>query len=173
MSGAELALSIVGAVESAVTSIIQLIDKLNPVAQGDNSEVRIAAGLAGAGQSANNLGGNIPKLFAWDDNAQPIGRFWRSPLDSSTIGEGQFADLTVDQKHFNQGGKQAIWLTVQADGADAICIAYLAQTWADGTKKAWLGDMNYVCDQAWAYSNVIVEQTDGGDYKVSQNAARL
>ena len=39
---------------------------------------------------------------------------------------------------------------------DAVCIAYIGQTWPDGQQRGWLGDVGRGCGKRWFYSNVEV-----------------
>jgi hypothetical protein len=83
------------------------------------------------------MGGTIPSLRVYNENKELIKT---SASDNyNTINEGQFTTVTVYQ---NSSGsfQQAPFLQV-AWGSDDICIAYLGQTWADGTKLGWLGDV--------------------------------
>jgi len=55
----------------------------------------------------------------------------------------------------NTAGEQPTYVQLNV-GNDALCIAYLSHTWADGTQRGWLGDMGQACGQSWYYSDVIV-----------------
>ena len=61
--------------------------------------------------------------------------------------------MVVDQ---HEGpGQQATYLQLFA-GTDAVCIAYIAQMWADGQMRGWLGDMGGACGMPSYYSHIVV-----------------
>ena len=119
---------------------------------GDSS-VRIAIGLWG---NELNLGslfhaeGEAPHVGAFNEDRQYIGR---SETDHQ-IGPGSFLDITISQT--GTGGQQATYLQIIPRDDDELCVAYIAQTWADGTVRGWLGDMGKGCDRDWYFSDVIV-----------------
>lgn len=78
--------------------------------------------------------GGAPTVVAYNENHDRIG----SSCHNDYIESGSFLDLTAYQDEGN--GQQPT--TLQARGTDdELCIAYIAQTWPDGTSRGWLGDM--------------------------------
>ncbi|KAF2195023.1 hypothetical protein K469DRAFT_743711 [Zopfia rhizophila CBS 207.26] len=116
---------------------------------GGDSSVRIAVGLSGT-----NTGGDPPYIAAFNEETEFVGYY----DGGGKIEQGSFSDLTINQ-HCGKGchkGQQASYLQLFA-GDDAICVAYIAQTWADDTKRAWLGDMGKACGMATYVSNIVVQ----------------
>ena len=118
--------------------------------------VRIAAGKAD-GLSASE--GTVPTIFAYNEQKGFIGQY-SSGSGSPTVEAGSFLDVTVDQSvtddHADVGsGQQPTYLQLIASD-NAICIAYIAQTWSDGTKRGWVGDVGKACGQNWFHSDVFV-----------------
>jgi hypothetical protein len=156
--------------------IIPLLGNSNltpdPLSAG-NSLVRIGIGLPttlngpSSSESSNSshyrtMGGMIPSLRVYNENKEVIGT---SASDNyNTISEGQFTTVTVYQNS-SGSSQQAPFLQV-AGGSDDICIAYLGQTWADGTKLGWLGDVGKFCGARWYYSNLFVVMQNGTMNKV-------
>lgn len=77
------------------------------------------------------------------------------------ITPGSFVDIVIKQKE--GPGEQATSLQI-IPTTNALCIAYITQTWADGTHRGWMGDIGRGCHKEWYYSNMVV----GDDYKPSQ-----
>jgi hypothetical protein len=111
------------------------------------------------------MGGSAPYLATYDENFFPLG-FVES---SARIDVGTYKDITI--KH-NRPKVQPTYLVV-VPGADSICIAYISQTWPDGTKVGWLGDIGEYCGYSNYYSNIYVTMADGGQYKVSSRCIFL
>ena len=118
---------------------------------GEGSTVRCAVTLNGNGLS--NADGKAPSIQAWNENRETIGL----SDDGQKIKSGSFADIFVD--HHATGidatGQQPTFIQLAAFD-DAICVAYLSQTWPDGTNRGWLGDMGKACVRDWFALNVIV-----------------
>jgi len=176
---ANIAFNIVGIVLGNVLGIVPLLGNSNLTPDpltAENPLVRIGIGLpsrlndpssstsSNCSDSSNyrTTGGTIPSLRVYNENKELIGH--SSPDYYNTISEGQFTTVTVYQ---NSSGsyQQSPFLQVTG-GSDDICIAYLGQTWADGTKLGWLGDVGKFCGARWYYSNLFVEMRNGTMYKV-------
>ena len=116
-----------------------------------DSTVRVAVALSDKKAGFTDGEGASPMILAFNENGEHIGHsFWGQ---KGHIGSGSFKDITI---HQDAGpGQQATHLQILAQD-DAICIAYISQTWADGAARGWLGDMGQACNQQWYYSNVIV-----------------
>ena len=129
-----------------------------------DSSVRIAVALngdEGTPGALRHAAGPAPLVQAFNENQNLCG----SSKDSGypDITSGSFVDLTVWQWDLGPG-EQATTLQI-IPSTNELCIAYISQTWADGTHRGWLGDMGKGCDRAWYYSNVIV----GEDHKPSKS----
>jgi hypothetical protein len=169
---AEIALNVIGIVLGNVLGIISLLSTPtltpDPLTAG-HSIVRIGIGLPtyppvpSFNSSYQTMGGTIPSFRVYNENKALIGH--ATSDDHQTVGEGQFRTVTV--VHNTSGlSQQPSYLQV-AGGSDDVCIAYLGQTWSDGTKLGWLGDIGKFCGARWYYSNLFVEMSNGTMYKVS------
>lgn len=145
-------IDIIGVV-SGVFGIVQFFQSVFPpspssINQAGASTVRIAAGMDGKGLSQAE--GPIDEIDLFNDYEGWIGHATYYPKDSQ-IKSGSFTDFTVDCQ-----GQQPTYVQIRGR-EDAVCIAYITQTWPDGTQRGWSGDVGMQCDQSyWAYSNVII-----------------
>ncbi|KAH0565860.1 hypothetical protein GP486_000738 [Trichoglossum hirsutum] len=148
-------IGIAGLINGLAFGILSVLPKMTPdKVDGVDSKVRIAVGLA------SQMGGDSPYIAAFNEMTQFVGYY--DP--SGKIETGGFSDFNINQ-HCDKcrKGQQATYLQIFA-GDDAICVAYIGQTWADGTKLGWLGDMGKVCGMPNYYSNIQVEMADGGSH---------
>jgi len=75
------------------------------------------------------------------------------------IRSGSHQDITIFQRGEPVGeGEKAPYIQLFASN-EAVCIAYIGQTMADGTVMGWLGDIGRACGRPWYHSNILV----GGD----------
>lgn len=118
--------------------------------EADDSAVRIAVAINGHDPPLQ-ADGTFPAILAYNEIGDYIGSSdW---IIRPHIKSGGYNDETIYQE---QGpGQQATYLQFFA-GTDAVCIAYIAQTWADGQMRGWLGDMGRACGRPYHYSNIIV-----------------
>jgi hypothetical protein len=152
---------------SSVLGIVGFVQNNLPAApDSDHSSLRIAVGLSESAQ------GNTPYIAVFNEHKEFAGYWdWTDYLfgtGQSYINLGSFVDISVTQScPACQPGQQATYVQLyqQEQGADAICIAYLSQTWADGGHRGWLGDIGRLCGAAWYYSDIIVGDTSN-PYKV-------
>jgi len=162
---AGIALSVVGLIQGAIFGIIPLLSSsITPdITSNIDSKVRIGVALSGT-----ETGGDAPYIAAFNELKEFVGYY----DGGGKIERGGFSDFNINQHCSKgcQGGQQAAYLQLFA-GDDAICVAYIAQTWADGTKRGWLGDMGKICNMPWYYSNISVSTTNGGSHSVSGHYA--
>jgi hypothetical protein len=92
--------------------------------------IRIQVGLDTKGE-LDNAGGDYPDVRIFNEGGEFIG----SKFDPGNIKNGGFTDLKIDVK-----GQQPTYSLFSANN-DAICIAYISQTWPDGQQYGWLGNM--------------------------------
>ena len=128
-----------------------------------DSRVRIAVGLNGDkgwSGSLRHAAGNAPLVNAFNENQN-----WCGSSDNKHpyITSGSFRDMTIRQSDVGPG-EQATSLHI-IPTSNELCIAYISQTWADGTHRGWIGDMGRGCGRDWYYSNIVV----GNDHKPSQS----
>ncbi|KAH7348012.1 hypothetical protein BKA66DRAFT_477677 [Pyrenochaeta sp. MPI-SDFR-AT-0127] len=123
-----------------------------------NSRVRLGFGFNPNRKVINDtMGGRVPSIRVYNDHAKRIGMA-SSPIDSIAVA-GQWIDITVVQDVKFQ---QPTFLEVDAMDKDLVCLAYIGQTWSDGTKLGWLGDIGRFCGTAWHHSALYVSKADGG-----------
>ena len=122
------------------------------------SAVRVAVAINGLGVNspAPNGGplqadGTAPAILAYDEIGNYIG--WSDWNHKPHIKSGDYVDIVVHQK--KGPGQQATYLQLFAR-KNAICIAYITQTWADGQMRGWMGDMGHACGRSWYYSHLFI-----------------
>jgi hypothetical protein len=128
-----------------------------------NSRVRFGFGLSPDQYNANQtMGGRVPSIKVYNDRNEQIGN--ASSPSSSVALAGQYIDVTVEQSVKFQ---QASYLEVNAMDGDMVCLAYIGQTWSDGTKLGWLGDIGRFCGMFWYHSTLHIAMENGTLYSVS------
>lgn len=123
-----------------------------------NSIVRIAVALNGRGVNTpepndgpTQADGTTPAILAYNEMGDYIG--WSNWHHRPHIKSGGYVDVVV---HQDKGpSQQATYLQLFA-GTDAVCIAYISQTWADGQMRGWLGDMGTACGRPTYYSHIFI-----------------
>lgn len=63
-------------------------------------------------------------------------------------------DVVVHQENDGAGQDPAYLQVLGHD--DAVCLAYIGQTWPNGQQRGWLGDVGRGCGKRWYFSNVEV-----------------
>jgi hypothetical protein len=119
--------------------------------QSSSTTVRIAVGL----NTANGLqdaGGDVPLVSTHNANYDQLGSFdpWICGGGLSQPGQcglpkiqdGSTYDMTISQ----DTSQQALYVQVETQGSDGICLAYISATWPDGQQWMWLGDFAAYCD---------------------------
>lgn len=135
---------------NTLVGIVSFLSSTFPAQQGPATVVRIAAGLNGPG-GLSGADGTIDQIQTFDLNQSQLGQV--DTLDS-TIQSGSFVDYTVPQ----ETGDQATFIQVFGS-KDAVCIAYIAVTWPDGSNYGWPGDWGKQCGLDWYPSNVAIPST--------------
>lgn len=100
--------------------------------------------------------GDPPLLVAFDENGEYVGHSHRHK--GHKINDGGHHDMEIHHESIRDS-VQSTWLQVISQN-DGICIAYITETWADDTKRSWLGDMGMWCNYDWSFSNIIVGEDD-------------
>jgi hypothetical protein len=167
---AQVALSVIGIITGTILGIIPLAlpdnnspATLDPLAAG-NSLVRLGIGLNANTAINDTMGGRVPSIKVYNEHKDLIGSA-PSP-NSSHVGPGGWVTITVNQQGAGKS-QQAAFLEVAGADGDPVCIAYIGQTWSDGTRLAWVGDIGSYCKKTWYYSDLYVSMTNGTLYKVS------
>ncbi|MCJ1483170.1 hypothetical protein MMC06_003337 [Schaereria dolodes] len=126
--------------------------------------VRVGAGLTQAGDGKSSTGGNVPNIALFDPNGARLG--FMSGTRKGKINEGNYNDMTVN--HIDSSNNDAAeYISVSSGGTDALCIAYLAITWASGDKFQFFGDVGQQCGLPWYPSNLPVPTNIDPEYKPS------
>ncbi|KAH7384496.1 hypothetical protein BKA66DRAFT_608689 [Pyrenochaeta sp. MPI-SDFR-AT-0127] len=160
---AAIVLQVIALIAGAVPGLVQIFlppgdVKVDILAEG-NSILRIGIGLNSS--STESLGGTVPAIKVFNEEKVQIGEAPGS--SSNNVKEGAFTVVPIfhDANHTFQ---QPTYVEL-AGGTDAVCIAYLAQTWADNTQLGWLGDIGKLCGAKWYHSNLYVTTKNDKMYK--------
>lgn len=147
-------LDVIGAIGNVI-SIIQFAQSAFP---GGGSSPASIASYAGPSLlrihsgDVENAGGRIAALNLYSEKQEQLNhtKWHRYNEKEGNVGQATFTDFSLDSQ-----GKQPTYVQI-INSEDAICIAYIAQTWPDGQKRGWTGDMGRVCGQSWAWSDITV-----------------
>ena len=134
-----------------------MIPGLIPDKDEHQTIVRIGAGLW-MDESASTSG-DKPSVHLYDVMGRSIGSM--GGTKHSKILDGDFMDISVPFDD-DVGKKPTEYLSIANGGKDALCIAYIAITQPDGTKKAWYGDIAKSCGADWYHSQL---KTGDDDYQ--------
>jgi hypothetical protein len=169
---AQIALSVIGIITGSILGVIPIAipddhspGVTDPLAAG-NSLVRFGIGLNANTSIKDTMGGRVPSIKVFNEHKELIGSA-PSP-NSSFVGPGAWTTVVVDQQGTGKS-QQATFLEIAGSDVDPVCLSYIGQTWSDGTKLAWLGDIGFYCKKPWYYSDLYVTMTNGTMYKVSAN----
>ncbi|KAL8927833.1 MAG: hypothetical protein Q9172_001206 [Xanthocarpia lactea] len=135
-----------------------MIPGLIPEKDEHEPVVRIAAGLSS--DESDTTSGNQPGVALYDIMGRKVGSVGGK---KDRIKDGSFIDIKVPFAK-GVGTKPAEYISVANGGDDALCIAYIAITQPDGTKKAWYGDIAKACGADWYHSLL---KTGDDDYQPS------
>ena len=137
-------ITVIGAL-AGIVSVGMTVPGLLPEKDEHRTVVRVAAGLSSS--EGDTTSGKQPSIGLYD----VVGRTIGSTYGRGTIKDGDFNDISVPFAH-GVGKKPTEYISVTNGGDDALCIAYLALTQPDGTKKAWYGDVGKTCGADWYHS---------------------
>ena len=167
---ANAALSVFGIVAGGIIGLIDLLlpPPEIPVSPLDLGHSLLRFGIGLNSSSEESLGGTIPSVKVWNEEGVMIGSAIGSSLN--TIQPGTFKTVVV--YHNDSYTFQQPTFVEVAGGTDAVCIAYIVQTWSDKMQLGWLGDMGRYCGTQWYYSKVFVP-TKNGTHKVSGSTTFL
>lgn len=119
---------------------------------GVNSRVRIAIALNDKKDGPTQADGRAPALVAFNEKEWYVGASnW---VAKDHVRSGSYVDVVVHQED-NGAGQEPAYLQVLGHD-DAVCVAYIGQTWPNGAQRGWLGDVGRGCGKRWFYSNVEV-----------------
>ncbi len=148
-----MALAVINVV-AAVVGVGLMIPSVIPEKDEAGTVVRIAAGLSS--DEKDTTAGNQPGIGLYDVMGRRIGM---TNGKKHKIKDGDYMDIKVP---FDKGvGKKPTeYISVVDGGDDALCIAYIALTQPDGTKKAWYGDVGKACGADWYHSQLKTGEDD-------------
>lgn len=115
------AAEVIGVV-SGVLGIFSFLQDNFAGSDNPNSKLRVVVGLDGT-QGLENAGGGAPDVRLFNENLGFLG----AAYDPGFITSGTNFDITIDQSEAQQPT-----FALLTGNDDAICIAYLSQTWPDG-----------------------------------------
>ncbi|KAF2444021.1 hypothetical protein P171DRAFT_494147 [Karstenula rhodostoma CBS 690.94] len=149
---AAVALEVFGLFVGGILGIVDLLlpppeIPTSPLQQG-HSLLRFGIGLNSS--VPQSLGGTIPSVRVWNEEGILIGSAVGASSRDVQPGTFKTVEVVHNDSYLFQ---QPTYLEI-AGGSDAVCLAYIAQTWADGTQLGWLGDMGKYCGTQWYYSNL-------------------
>lgn len=149
-----MALPILTIFQDATVGLISLMFKpyLPFDLAGVNSMVRIAVALNDKENGPTQADGRAPSLVAFNEKEWYIGASeW---VANDHVKSGSYVDVVVHQEDDGAGQEPAYMQVLGHD--DAVCVAYIGQTWPDGQQRGWLGDVGRACGKRWFFSNVEV-----------------
>ena len=150
-------INVVGAL-AGVVGVGMMIPGLMPEKDEHNPVVRVAAGLSS--NEDDTTSGNTPGVALYDIMGRKIGS---TKGNKDKVKDGAFIDVKVPFDD-GVGAKPAEYIQINDGGGDALCIAYVALTNPDGTKKAFYGDVPKACGADWYHSLL---KTGDDDYQPS------
>lgn len=133
--------TVIGVVSGVLTIFSFLQDNFANNDPDGSSKVRFAIGLDGNGLS--NAGGDLPDIRVFNE----VGGFLGARYDPGYVGDGR-VDIEVKVDQPNGPGQQPTYALFSAND-DAVCIAYLAQTWPDNQRYGWVGSWGRMCGATW------------------------
>lgn len=152
--GIEWALHVLTIFQNATVGLINLNfeEHLPFDITGVNSMVRIAVALNDKRDGPTQADGRAPSLVAFNDKEWYIGASnW---VSNAHVRSGSWVDVEVHQEDFGSGQGPAYLQVLGHD--DAVCVAYIGQTWPKGPQRGWFGDMGRACGKRYYYSNLEV-----------------
>ena len=119
---------------------------------GINSVVRVGIAINDIDNGPTQADGITPSFVAFDEKENYLGTSdW---ISKRHLKGGTYTNVVVNQIEQSQG-KSPTYLQVLGH-IDAVCVAYVGQTWPDGEQRAWLGDLGRSCGKGWFYSNTVI-----------------
>lgn len=129
------------AVVDGIFSAIPIFEKLFAPPEDSTHTLRITLG-SNATLDAS-LGGNVPGVALWDEFGRSIGG---TKSGGKKAEQGNFRDISVVANE-DVGNITPAYLSIVAGGVDAVCIATVTVTAADGSKLTWGGDVAKACGE--------------------------
>ncbi|PVI06875.1 hypothetical protein DM02DRAFT_581396 [Periconia macrospinosa] len=137
-----------------VLGIISFFQDNLPARSPKGATIRIKVGLED--NSANNYGGRIAQIMAYDTNNAVIGNL----RPNKDIASGDFADYTIDQE---TPGIQSRYVSFLGTNG-AICISWITLKNLDGAlDAAWTGDVGSRCGHGWNWGRQVAGRDAAGN----------
>ncbi|KAL9625291.1 MAG: hypothetical protein Q9160_000693 [Pyrenula sp. 1 TL-2023] len=145
-------------------TLIPLASEFFPKKYEASTTVRVAAGMTKPGEGGQSTGGFVPNIALFDPNGGRLG--FMSGFGAGKVGDGKYQDIKIP--HIDpHNNRPAEYMSLSSSGTDAICIAYLGITWADGSNFKFFGDTGQQCNKPWYPSNLPVPLPANPNYKPS------
>ena len=144
-------LTIIGLVSSLFANINIPADKFAPKQHPTKTRVRIYAGLSGDASASTS--GNIPGVGVWQGNGGFSGKVMG--VYNYVIGEGKYYEHEIISPKASTE-----YVSINAFGKDALCVAAVSVTSPTGYQAGWLGDVGMKCGAPWYPSNLVLPGTD-------------
>jgi hypothetical protein len=103
--------------------------------------------------------GDLPGVSLWDEQGEAIG----SSTGGGQLKQGNFKDVKI-VAHPNVGNVPAAYVSISASGDDAVCIAFVTITQANGDSSTFTGDVPAQCGATWFETSINLG-TDGAHPK--------
>ncbi|KAF7556137.1 hypothetical protein G7Z17_g1655 [Cylindrodendrum hubeiense] len=145
------AIEVIGVI-SGLLGIVSFAQDNFGEADTTTSSVKITVGLDVSG-GLDNAGGSLPDVRLFNEAGDFIG----ISNSADAITDGSTGEVKITHED-SSNGQQATYALLSANN-DAICIAYMTMTWANGDQYGWVGDWGSECGATWYYSNVYVQGT--------------
>jgi len=133
---------------------IPFLKDLFPVADPSATTIKVAAGMTRSGEASYNTAGNYPSFALFDGNGNRIG--FKRGQANDILGDGHVSDPIKINSIDSTNNRPAEYISISSGGSDALCIAYVYVTMANGDHWAVYGDIGYQCQHAWYLSNLLV-----------------
>lgn len=101
--------------------------------------VRVGVGL-NKKDGLSESDGEEPDVRLWNNFGDPLGT---NIGDKELIVDGSYKDINVPEN-----GQQPTYALLTANN-NAICLAYVTQTWPDGQNYGWVGNWGRECGKEW------------------------
>jgi hypothetical protein len=155
---AGIALNYIGFLASGAIGTIPLIKQhFDSPKTSHTTTVRI-----GLGHNATTnaiLGGNLPGVSLWNEQGKAIG----SSTGGKPPSQSSFTDVQISA-HPNIGDDSAAYVSINAENDDAICVAYVTVSQANGDSSTFTGDVLAKCGATY-YESSTTLGTDGSHPK--------
>ncbi|MCJ1366312.1 hypothetical protein MMC16_005440 [Acarospora aff. strigata] len=146
-------INVIGAL-TGVVGIGMMVPSVLPEKDEKQTVVRVAAGMTT--NEKDDTAGNQPGIGLYDIMGRKIGK---TTGQRTKIKDGDFMEIKVPFS-IGVGKKPTEYISISNGGNDGLCVAYIALTQPDGTRKAWFGDVGKACGADWYHSQLKTGEDD-------------